>query len=1612
MYFKDRYQWTEENCYWDYDQWVCETITHTEYWIKRSVSTDQHHWSTPQNVLQVKGTTGNPVVIEKQDGSYIMYYKDKYVWTEENCEWDRWLREWVCETITHTEYWIYKRTSSDGLVWGSPSKVRQTVLNVRNIAAIQKQNGSYLMCYTDKVGSSYYIRQITSTNGTSWGSPSNVVLVNSSTGNPALLQADSGVVYLAYRKGSYIYVMKNAGSGWSSPVQTTAVAENDPALLQTESEIVLIYKGTDDKCYRISSVNGSTWSTPSQIAPNKALTSPSTVDRKDRFYRVTAQYISESLTNLVKVTEYSYEGNNYLSRSTDVVIKDAQTLKSSMHFEYDSKGRTIERISKDEQGTQTEKVKYTYNNSNKVIRQDVYAGTSSNISYSMIVAYDNQGNTVYTKGPEGAEQYYSYANTSSENQFVDSKGSPVNLFSNQFYSNSIPSECHNLIVGEAFINNGKVAETYYKYDANGNLIETKTLYPTRDYTVFSGEFDENGQTVFEFDLTGKTIADGILVISSIAVPTQETFYETHSEVGKGWLNTGSWSGKYFMADYLKCVNTDPPECWYGETKIGPFQHYPGTPGYTGYTTWVEDNRTQYVKTSYTQVVNEYPETVEYKLNNSSWTTITSNLGSGTTSTTIPLSSFVQGINVLQFQESNTYSTKFEWTLYMDQGATPQEYITTLTYDTYGNITAATDPLGNTTLFGYDSHHTYLTTVTNALAQPITVVYDFNTGWITSVTDAKGNTTAFEYDLLGRVTKKIHPDNSEIEAVYDDQNNTVTIYDELDHYVIYYYDCCGRSFKIEYYLSPTTVFTERYTYNYQNKIETRTDPGGHTYSYEHDSLGRVTKMVNPDSTVVQIQYNDNTRNASVFDENLHKTDIHYDWVGNLLWVKEYTDPTTFSLTRYTYDSARRLTAFTDANENTTHYSYGLFGVTQVTYPDSTEESFSYDAVGNLLQKTDSNGSTVFTYNAVYQLIDVLYPDSTSVTFAYDENGNRITMTDQKGSTSHTYDMRNRLTSETRAIGGVPYTVSYQYDAASRIVSMTYPDQSIITYEYDSLNRVTDISGYAQFTYNADSLITSTTYGNDIETVYQYDNRNRPTRIHAQENTDFLIMDYQYDAGGNITQLTYDRRLPDQQWVQSTEVFGYDWLNRLVSAQGDYGSLSYSYDPVGNRISLNDLVYTYNTVNELISVTDGTVLTYDDNGNRTQKIKGTDTWAYTYDDAQRLIKVEKNDATQGEYVYDGDGRRIQVTENGETTTYIYAGMHVLYEETMTGTAVYVYGPTGRLAKKTTIEGESHTFYYHTDHLGSTRIVTDESKNVVTEARYQPFGESTATGEESYLYNGKEKDETGLYYYGARYYDPDAGRFITRDPLAGKRTNPQSLNRYTYCLNNPVNLIDPAGLTYRMCNVETGICTRYSETRSSKNPNNPVWVVHNAAGQKITDSKEIDDLLTQAKNEKNRGKKEYTLLKAIVRILQMLGYDVSDSDIQPGNILKFKIDGVDVELTIVFEEEYVSKRRGLTTQLGGIGKTIEVFIYFGDGKNYTFAELFHAVGHEMTHAQHFASGDYYLWEKEYTPEGAFALSESEAYRWNLLNLPYVSFPGALEEFSQGWLNWTLDFYINYYK
>jgi RHS repeat-associated protein len=299
---------------------------------------------------------------------------------------------------------------------------------------------------------------------------------------------------------------------------------------------------------------------------------------------------------------------------------------------------------------------------------------------------------------------------------------------------------------------------------------------------------------------------------------------------------------------------------------------------------------------------------------------------------------------------------------------------------------------------------------------------------------------------------------------------------------------------------------------------------------------------------------------------------------------------------------------------------------------------------------------------------------------------------------------------------------------------------------------------------------------------------------------------------------------------------------------------------------------------------------------------------------------------------------------------------------------------LAKRTTVGEESHVFYYHTDHLGSTRLVTDESGTIVTDVTYHPFGESVVTGDESFLFTGKEKDSTGLYYYGARYHDPELGRFITSDPFAGKIAVPQSLNRYAYCLNNPVKFIDPAGLTFRICNVGTGVCRRISETRSSNNPNRPEWIAYDKNGDKITDSNHIKELMASEKEE-NRAQAVYLMLLVTHPEIEgesgQVGVPKTEGYMDEGYLFEVTIKGEKVYTWIVLRDEFVSEKgypahtflMGLNVE-GKMYDMVKLTVYQAAFES--FAHLYHVIGHEGVHVYELATTG--------------KTTEVNAYVWNL--------------------------------
>jgi RHS repeat-associated protein len=271
-------------------------------------------------------------------------------------------------------------------------------------------------------------------------------------------------------------------------------------------------------------------------------------------------------------------------------------------------------------------------------------------------------------------------------------------------------------------------------------------------------------------------------------------------------------------------------------------------------------------------------------------------------------------------------------------------------------------------------------------------------------------------------------------------------------------------------------------------------------------------------------------------------------------------------------------------------------------------------------------------------------------------------------------------------------------------------------------------------------------------------------------------------------------------------------------------NYSYDAVGNRIEetitqryTTDISYSYYSNSSRLKerVTDDgekTAYVYDNNGNLIKKGTGYtisgdgvtltpdgEHWEYEYDLLDRLTKVKKNGVTVTSYTYNHEGLRIK-KENLESTTYHTFGLNgeVLYEQEDTGYMEYIYVGGQHFARVDgdVISGLSTTYFYHTDHLGSVVLVTAETGQIIWSTEYTPFGSITL--EEGQLdftgaikFTGKDLDEdTGLYYYNARWYDAEIGRFISADTYKGELENPQTLNLYVYVANNPLIYVDPSG------------------------------------------------------------------------------------------------------------------------------------------------------------------------------------------------------------------------------
>jgi RHS repeat-associated protein len=534
--------------------------------------------------------------------------------------------------------------------------------------------------------------------------------------------------------------------------------------------------------------------------------------------------------------------------------------------------------------------------------------------------------------------------------------------------------------------------------------------------------------------------------------------------------------------------------------------------------------------------------------------------------------------------------------------------------------------------------------------------------------------------------------------------------------------------------------------------------GQTTNYAYDALNRLTSLSDPLGNTTTTTYNALGRIITTTNAKGQATNFEYDALGRLTKV---TDAKSGTVT-YTYDANGNRLTQTDPNGKTTSYVYdALNRLTQKTEPLGTVYQYAYDAVGNRNGLTDAKGNSItYAYDGNNRLKTITYPGASTVGFTFDLNGNRTQMVDSLGTSTYTYDSLNRMTAYTNPHSK---TVGYGYDANSNRTSLTYPDGKVVSYAYDVMNRLVSVTDWVSRTttyiYDAAGKLTNTTNPNLTTAAYSYDTAGRLTGLANQKSDTTVLSSYSYslDALGN--QLSVAKTEPLTPTLTSKNIaFTYDNENRLTQA----GSTSNVYDANGNLTT-----------------------------------RGTDTFSYDYND--RLSQSNIGGETS-QYSYDGPGNRLSKVKGGVTTRYVLDVngrlSHVLSETNTAGTitAYYVYG-LGLISK---VLPDNTPYYYHYDSRGSTIALTDSTQTQTDAYAYDSFGSvinNTGSTPNPFKYVGGfgVMDEgNGLKYIRARYYSPEIGRFITKDPITGKDGDSQSLNRYVYALNNPVRLVDVSGFS----------------------------------------------------------------------------------------------------------------------------------------------------------------------------------------------------------------------------
>ena len=688
---------------------------------------------------------------------------------------------------------------------------------------------------------------------------------------------------------------------------------------------------------------------------------------------------------------------------------------------------------------------------------------------------------------------------------------------------------------------------------------------------------------------------------------------------------------------------------------------------------------------------------------------------------------------------------------------PLNYKAEIRYDQAHRKTEAIDFEGGITQFEYDKVNNLLK-VTDAEGNATTYTVD-DLDRLVAVTNAEHETTGYAYDLVGNRTKLIEPDN------------TVTLY-EFDG--VYRLNKVHENWRPDQEAGNDVNVLTQYSYDRRGLLTGFINADGAETRFEHNGVEKLTKETNP--------------------------------LG-MVW-------------EYAYDGERNRTSRKDAKGDLTEYAfYPDDMLEQISYADGTAVSYEYDPNNNKVAMTDKLGKTSWSFDPLNRAVEQKDPFDRVLAYDYDADSNRTGMTYPDGNqVAYEFSPNSWLKRMTDPKG---QAIKYNRDLVGNVTKIVNPNKTLTTVSYDKvyrtlerINRQTTKGGKINSAYR----YTYDDVGNITETVNQYGWR-KPSLVTET---------YGYDGLHRLTDFA------------------------LFPLKNNGGSLQtyYSYDPAGNRLSWetsDDLqtntpddgffrTYEYNEADQILGMNHDAnkknkdyayKYSFDENGNRINRQLadahgpqyGVD---YSYDPENRLVQAQdyqivgqgkkggqRIDRAFTTLEYDGGGRKLvqhydpKQGGNGvdKRDEYVFDGLDPVAEYDMQSgqRSDYYRGAGGQIALMHQFKGgtRGQMYWYHYNNKGDVVGLTKQNGNSHHNYRYDPYGAvlpengNFTDPHNHYTLTGKEFDEnTGLVWFGARYYEPETGVWMGQDSYRGRLDSPMSLHRYGYVGNNPVNYYDYYG------------------------------------------------------------------------------------------------------------------------------------------------------------------------------------------------------------------------------